>query len=189
MVLLVACNEWPITFYYPATPNFHPTGVLDCLNKTRQTFISSLFDIVRSVEESAILNVAELVGLHNGTALVPTYDWVTYLVNFFKKLPKIKLFHHFCFHEDYPGTIFCKEKAINLLQNGRAPTLENYHQRFLPAELARNGLNICTKKYENFVGMEQRILLPLQSHCKLGTLFNRDFYSVTKCIQLCERYH
>ena len=89
--------------------------------KTRRTFISSLFDIARAVEESAIVNVAELVGLHNGTVRVPTYDWVTYLKQYFKKLPKIKSYHHFRFDKDYPGTVFCKqywfseEIAINLL--------------------------------------------------------------------------
>ena len=42
--------------------------------KTRRTFTSSLFDIARAVEESASVNTSELVGLHNGTVLVPTYD-------------------------------------------------------------------------------------------------------------------
>ena len=45
--------------------------------KTRRTFISSLFDIARAVEESAFVNVAEFIGLHNGTARVPTFDWAT----------------------------------------------------------------------------------------------------------------
>lgn len=36
------------------------------------------------------MNVAELVGLHNGDVRVPAYDWVTYLQQYFKKLPKIK---------------------------------------------------------------------------------------------------
>lgn len=75
--------------------------------KTQRTFISSLFDIARSVEESATVNAAELVGLHNGTVLIRTYEWATYLRIYFKKLPKIKLYYHFRFHEDYPGTVFC----------------------------------------------------------------------------------
>ena len=56
--------------------------------RTRRTFISSLFDIGTCVEESASVNVAELVGLHDGTVLVSTYDWTKYLSQFFKKLPK-----------------------------------------------------------------------------------------------------
>lgn len=80
------------------------------------------------MEESSIVNVAELVGLHNGTVRVPTYDWVTYLKQYFKKLPKIKSYHNFRFDKDYPGTVFCKqyrfseEIAINLLRNrGQLP--------------------------------------------------------------------
>ena len=91
--------------------------------KTRKTFISSLFDIARAVEESATVNTAEFVGLHNGTVLIPTYDWMTYLGQFFKKIPHLKTYHHFRFDKDYPGTVFCKEYwsseeiALNILQS------------------------------------------------------------------------
>ena len=80
-------------------------------------------DIARAVEYSAVVNVAEFVGLHNGDVHVPTYDWVTYLEQYFKKLPKIKSYNHFRFDKDNPGTVFCKqywhseERAINLLRN------------------------------------------------------------------------
>ena len=104
--------------------------------------ISSLFDIARSVKESASVNVAELVGLHNGTVLIPTYDWFTYLGNFFKKLPNIKFFYHFRFHRAFPGTVFCKEywnsqeRAVNLLRNGT--TLE---PGILPPTVSPSGIS------------------------------------------------
>ena len=91
--------------------------------RARRTFTSSLFDIARAVEESAVVNAAELVGLHNGEVRVPAYDWVTYLEQYFKKLPKIKSYHHFRFNKQQQRTVFCKEywyseeRAINLLQN------------------------------------------------------------------------
>ena len=72
-----------------------------------------------TVKESATVNVAELVGLHNGTVLLPTYDWVTYLGHYFKKLPRIKSYHHFCFHKDFPGTVFCK--VLVLRRGGHKP--------------------------------------------------------------------
>ena len=87
--------------------------------------ISSLFDIATSVEESASVNAGELVGLHNGTVLVPCYDWTTSLGLYFKKFPQIKSCYHFRFHKDHPGIVFCKEywnsevKAINILRNAR----------------------------------------------------------------------
>lgn len=91
--------------------------------KRRRTFISSLFDIARTVEDSATVNVAELVGLHNGSVLIATYDRVAYVGQYFKKLPQIKSFYHFRFDKEHPGTVFCKrywdseEKAVNLLRN------------------------------------------------------------------------
>lgn len=91
--------------------------------KTRRTFTSSLFDIARAVEESASVNTSELVGLHNSTVLVPTYDWMNYLEQYFKKLPHLKCYQHFRFHRDHPGTVFCKqhwnseEIAFYLLRN------------------------------------------------------------------------
>lgn len=77
--------------------------------KTHKTFISSLFDIARAVEESASVNTAELVGLHNGMVRVPTYDWTTYTSQFFKKLPRLKGYHRCRFLKDHPGVIFCKD--------------------------------------------------------------------------------
>lgn len=77
-----------------------------CFGLVKQkTFISSLFDIARTVEDSAEVNVAELVGLHNGTVLITTYDWVTYLGQYFKKLPQIKSFYHFTFDKEHPGSL------------------------------------------------------------------------------------
>lgn len=71
--------------------------------RTRKTFISSLFDIARAVKDSAIVNTAELVGLHNVTVLIPTYDWMSYLDTFFKKIPYLKTYHHFRFDKNKSG--------------------------------------------------------------------------------------
>ena len=87
-------------FLLPGHTKFAPDWCFGSLKqRTRRIFISSLFDIARSVEESATVNVAELVGLHNGTVLIPTYDWATYPGNYFKKLPNIKSYYHFRFHK------------------------------------------------------------------------------------------
>ena len=114
-------------FLLPGHTKFAPDWCFGLLKqRTRRTFISSLFDIATSVEESASVNVAELVGLHNGTVLVPCYDWTTFLGLYFKKFPQIKSYYHFRFHKDHPGIVFCKEywnseeKAINILRNAMA---------------------------------------------------------------------
>ena len=72
--------------------------------KTGRTSISSLFDIARTVEDSAAVNVAKLVGLQNGTVLIATYEWVAYLGQYFKKPPQLKSFYHFRFDKEHPRT-------------------------------------------------------------------------------------
>ena len=117
-------------FLLPGHTKFAPDWCFGLVKqKTRRTFIPSLFDIARTVEDSASVNVAQLVGLHNGTVLVETYDWTTYLGQYFKKLPHIKTFHHFRFDKDYPGTVFCKqyweseERAVQGISRERAEYL------------------------------------------------------------------
>ena len=111
-------------FLIPGYTKFAPDLCFGLVkHRTRRSFTSSLFYIARAVEESAVLNVAELVGLHNRDVRVAAYDWVTYLQQYFKKLPKIKSYHHFKFDKDHPGTVFCiqywysEERGINLLRN------------------------------------------------------------------------
>ena len=93
--------------------------------RTRRTFISSLFDIARAIEDSATVNTAELVGLHNGNVLIPTYDWMSYFETFFNRIPHLKTYHDFRFDKDFPGTVFCKqywsseEQALNILKHER----------------------------------------------------------------------
>ena len=111
-------------FLLPGHTKFSPDWCFRLVKqKTRRTFISSLFDITRTVEDCAAVNVAELVGLDNGTVLIATYDWVAYCGQYFKKLPQIKNLYHFRLNKEHPGTVFCKqywdseEKAVNLLRN------------------------------------------------------------------------
>ena len=92
-------------FLLPGHTKFAPDWCFGLVKqKTRRTFISSLFDIARAVEESASVNVAEFVGLHNGTVRVPTFDWATSLGQFYKKLPNIKSYFHSRFDKEFPGT-------------------------------------------------------------------------------------
>ena len=87
-------------FLLPGHTKFAPDWCFGLLKqRTRQTFISSLFDIATAVEESASVNVAELVGLHNGTVLVPCYDWTTFLALYFKNFLRSNLITIFVFTE------------------------------------------------------------------------------------------
>jgi len=116
-----------------------------------------LFDIARAVEESSSLNASEIVGLHNGTVRVTTYDWVTYLQRFFKKLPQIKSYYHFRFDKDHPGTVFCKqhwfseERAINLLRcRGQHPTPGQLPAIISPEGLSRERMQYLYREIREF---------------------------------------
>lgn len=132
-------------------------------------FISSLFDIARSVEDSASVNVTELVGLHNGTVLIPTYDWFNYLGNFFKKLPNIKFFYHFRFHRDFPGTFFCKEywnsqeRAVNLLRNETTLETGVLQLTISPGGISRERAEYLYKEIHEFCreGTEDLVVPPV----------------------------
>lgn len=134
--------------------------------KTRRTYISSLFDIARAVEESASVNTAELVGLHNGAVRVIAYDWMTYLEQYFKKLPHLKSYHHFRFHRDHPGTVFCKEywnseeRAINILRNeANLPEPGELPQIVNPKGMSRERREYLYKEIREFcrVGTEDLV--------------------------------
>ena len=125
--------------------------------KTRKTFISSLFDVARAVEDSASVNVAEFVGLHNGTVLIPTYDWMSYLQTFFRKVPQLKTYHHFRFDSDFPGTVFCKqywsseEKALDLLKSeGNVPQPQLLPPIINPTGIIRERADYLYKEIREF---------------------------------------
>ena len=125
--------------------------------KTRKTFISSLFDVARAVEDSASVNVADFVGLHNGTVLIPTYDWMSYLQTFFRKVPQLKTYHHFRFDSDFPGTVFCKqywlseEKALDLLKSeGNVPQPQLLPPIINPTGIIRERADYLYKEIREF---------------------------------------
>jgi len=94
------------------------------------------------------VNVSQLCGLHDGSVLVPTYNWASFFDKYFKKLPGVKGYHHFHFSNDSPGQVFCKryvdseEVEFDLL---RDPTkLPPYT---LPPIINPAGLDLERKSY------------------------------------------
>ena len=76
------------------------------------------------VEKSSTgINKAELLGTHDGTVIVPVYDWSSFLQRFFKRVPNIKKYQHFRFSKDKPGRVSFKElnsspeQSLMLLRN------------------------------------------------------------------------
>jgi len=62
------------------------------------------------VESSSTgINKAQLVGKHDGTVIVPVYDWSSFLEQFFRRVPNVTRYHHSRFSKDEPGKLYFKE--------------------------------------------------------------------------------
>lgn len=90
------------------------------------------------------------------------YDWMSFLKGFFKKIPQLKTFHHFCFDKDYPGIVFCKqywyseEQAFRILKNkSNAP-----QPGPLPPVVSPKGISRERAEY---------LFKEIREFCRLGT--------------------
>lgn len=93
------------SFLMAGHTKFSPDWCFGLMNqKLRGTFISSLFDILEANDKSTLsgVNCGKLVGLHDGTVLVKTYDWASFLAPYFKKLTGISKIHHFSLDKNDP---------------------------------------------------------------------------------------
>ena len=129
----------------------------------RKCFVSSLYELATVVDTLTVsgVNVAQLCSLHNGSTIVPVYDWVSFLSPFFKKFPNIKKYHHFQFKSERPGVIFYKqfsdgtEKSFSILR-----TEDSLPPSNLPAALEPKGLDQQRKLY---------LFNEIRQFCKEGT--------------------
>ena len=126
-------------------------------------YISSLYEFANMVESSSSgINKAQLVGRHDGTVIVPVYDWSSFLAPYFKRFPNIKKCQHFRFSKDEPGKVYFKEsnsspeQSIMLLKN--RTILPPASQ--LPPELHPAGLSEERKQY---------LYREIRQFCKPGT--------------------
>ena len=95
-----------LSFLIVGHTKFSPDSCFGLLKqKFRKTIVNCLDDIVNVVESSAAVNMAQLVGAQSGEVIVPSYDWVTYLGQYFVKIQGIKSLHHFHFDSSQPGFV------------------------------------------------------------------------------------
>ena len=80
------------------------------------------------VSDSSTVNVAQVTGNMDGTVVVPTYDWTSFLAEHVVKCTGIKSFHHLRFDSSAPGHVFAREKSdspevdINLIKDDWHPS-------------------------------------------------------------------
>ena len=79
--------------------------------KFRRTDVSSLNDLARVVDVSAVCNLCQLVGTQDCQTIVPSRDWSGFLSSHFRRLDGKKQYHHFRFERHHPGVVFLKKTA------------------------------------------------------------------------------
>ena len=82
------------TMTIPFLPAGHTKFSSDwCFGLLKQRFrrcqVNCLEDLVQVVNESAVVNKAQLVGTQSGESVVPIFDWTTFLNTYMTKIPSI----------------------------------------------------------------------------------------------------
>ena len=94
------------------------------------------------------MNTTQLTGTPEGSVIVPTYDWQTFLYEHTRKLVGIKSFHHLRFSSTNKGHVFARLKSdapeidFNLLKHEWSPTAT-----VLPEHLTPSGLSPARQWY------------------------------------------
>lgn len=113
----------------------------------RRTKIGGLPDLARVVNESSTVNVVQVKG-KDGTVVVTTYDWTSFLEEHVDKCVGIKSFHHLLFSSAAKGHVSVRERSdspeedILLLKDAWSPSASD-----LPPVLTPKGLNLTRQWY------------------------------------------
>ena len=97
-----------LSFMIPGHTKFSPDRFFGLIKrKYRHTDVSSLAEISKLVEESTKggQNRALIIGSEPLSQRFHYYDWSEYLCKYYKAIPQITLYHHFCFSQEYPGKV------------------------------------------------------------------------------------
>ena len=109
-----------LSFLVVGHTKFSPDWCFGLLKqKFKRSSVNCLDELVDVVNESAVVNRAQLVGSQSGEVIVPTYNWAEYLGSQFEKIHGIKSNHHFLFSSLHPGTVrvkqYCESEEITHL--------------------------------------------------------------------------
>ena len=157
-------NSVKYSFLIAGHTKFGPDRCFGIIKRSfKLNYISSIYEFANMVESSSTgVNKAQLVGTHDGTVIVPVYEWSSFLEQFFKRVPNIKNYHHFRFSKDEPGIVYFKEssssqeQSMMLLKNrGILPPAAR-----LPAKLNPAGLSQERQQY---------LYREIRQFCKPGT--------------------
>ena len=96
----------------------------------------------------------------DGTVIVPTYDWTSFLAEHVGKCVGIKALHHLCFPSTHKGHIFVREKsdslelAVKLLKDEWSPLATDLPERVSPSGLSLSRQWYLCNKIREFCPQE-----------------------------------
>ena len=169
-VLVGLNHEIKISFLLVGHTKFAPDWCFGLFKRLfRRTKVGSLDDVAAVVEQSATVNHPQLVGTHDGTVIVPFYNWSEFFDPYMVQtaLKGISQMHHFQFTASKPGVVYVKnfnddtEKEIKLLKTSWQPTTHN-----MPHIIPPPGLSIERQWYlfNGIFAQTKRRTLFAQSH-------------------------
>ena len=113
-------------------------------SRYRHTKIGGLPDLIDVVNSLATIDVAQAVGNMDGTVIVLSYDWTTFLAEHIGKCVGIKSFHHLRFSESNKGHVFVRsisnspEVDVKLLKDDWNPDHTELPEQIMPSGLTLN---------------------------------------------------
>ncbi len=152
-----------ISFMMVGHTKFAPDWAFGLLKQRfRKSVLGCLDDMVRVVNESASVNVAQLVGSESGNTFVRQYNWSDYFHRFYKRqaFDGIKSFHHLKFEQTRPGKVMVREvfdseeKELAIWPNHiftGSPIPTTCRKKSIHQGSPENDDNISSTKFENFV--------------------------------------
>ena len=111
------------------------------MHRYRRTKVGGLPDLINVVNSSSTVNIAQAVGNTDGTVIVPTYDWTSFLGEHVNKCVGIKSFHHLRFLASHKGSVFVREKSdspeveMKLLKDNWSPSATDLPELIRPSGL------------------------------------------------------
>ena len=167
-------HEITISFLLVGHTKFTPAWCFGLFKQRfRQMKINNLDDIASAVDNSSVLNVAQLVGTLDGQCLVPTYNWNDHLNEHTVKtaLKGIKKNYHFRFTSSSPGAVFVKKasgdnkKKINLLKDPSwQPTCNELPELIIPLGLSLEHQWYLYEKIREFCSDSKDLVCPKPQH-------------------------
>ena len=140
----------------------------------KRTRVSCLDDIADVATKSASVNHPQLVVHHDGTSIVPFYDWSNYFEEYTIKtaLKGITQMQHFRFNAVFPGHVFVKEsndgkeRKIKLVKDATwKPSLTNLPDIIPPPGLTLERQWYLHHKIREFCSKNTKdIVCPLPLH-------------------------